>query len=186
VTSIEPALAPTLEVAGEAPPDLRRLFVAHGGYVANSLRRLGIAHEDVEDVLHEVFLQVHRHLHEYDPARPARPWLFAFAFRTAAGHRRRAHRVRERPGVGAEAVDPAPRPDEQVAAAQDRKLVLDALEDLPIERRAVFVLVEIDGVSTQDVAVALSIPLNTVYSRLRVARQEFADAVRRRRPGGDR
>jgi len=183
VTSIEPTLTPAVSEPEEATIGLRELFVAHGGYVGNSLRRLGVPAEDVEDVVHEVFLQVHHHLHEYDRTRPARPWLFAFAFRIAARHRRRAHHVREVRQARVETIDEAPRADERIAAAEDRQLVLDALGDIPLDRRAVFVLYEIDGVPVREIAETLSIPVNTVYSRLRVARTEFADAVRRRRRG---
>jgi RNA polymerase sigma-70 factor (ECF subfamily) len=183
VTSIDSTDAPIAPISpAERAPSavaLRELFVAHAGYVGNSLRRLGIPHDDLEDVLHEVFLQVHRHLHEYDRSRPARPWLFAFAFRVAAQHRRRAHCVREVRDASVEAIDASPPADAQIAAAQDRQLILDALADLPLERRAVFVLYEIDGAQVHEIEQALAIPANTVYSRLRVARQEFAAAVKR-------
>jgi RNA polymerase sigma-70 factor (ECF subfamily) len=50
----------------------------------------------VEDLTHDVFIQVNRHLAAYDGTRPARPWLFGFAYRVASQHRRRAHRRRDR------------------------------------------------------------------------------------------
>ncbi len=63
--------------------------------------------------------------------------------------------------------------------AERRALVLSALDRMPLERRAVFVMHEIDEHSIPDVARALDLPLNTAYSRLRIAREEFAAAVRR-------
>jgi RNA polymerase sigma-70 factor (ECF subfamily) len=169
----------------EGTIDLRGLFTMHGPYVWNSLRRLGVAEPDLEDLTHDVFLQVQRHLGDYDRARPVRPWLFGFAFRIASQYRRRAHRRHERPGLdGAKgAVDPGALPDERLAAEQDRRLVLEALEAIDLDRRAVFVLYEIDGVPMDEIARSLGIPVNTAYSRLRVARAEFATAVKRLRRG---
>jgi RNA polymerase sigma-70 factor (ECF subfamily) len=158
----------------------------HASYVWNTLRRFGVSPPDLEDGTQDVFIQVARHLGDYDRARPVRPWLFGFAFRVASQYRRRAHRRYETSGSShpREAVDPGPLPDARIAAAQDRQLVLDALEAIDLDRRAVFVLHEIDGVSVDEIARALGIPVNTAYSRLRVARSEFAAAVKRLRKGG--
>jgi RNA polymerase sigma-70 factor (ECF subfamily) len=68
--------------------------------------------------------------------------------------------------------------------AEDRKLVLAALDAIEMDRRAVFVLYEIDEVPMEEVARSLGIPVNTGYSRLRLARAEFAAAVKRLRPNG--
>ena len=161
------------------PPTFRALFLEHASYVASSLRRLGVRERDLEDVTHDVFLAVYRHLADYDPARPIKPWLFGFAARTALGHRRRKSYTHEVMADTIEAVDQAPAADEEVAAQQTRNLVLAALESVAEERRPVFVLHDIDATSMPDITLALGIPLNTGYSRLRLARAEFAAAVKR-------
>lgn len=153
----------------------------HAGYVWNTLRRFGAHPSDLEDLTHDVFLQVHRHLAEYNPEQPIRPWLFGFAYRVASQDRRRAHRRRETYGDPDAATHPGPPPDEQAAADDDRTLVVEALESIDLERRAVFVLYEIDGVAMAEIAASLGVPVNTAYSRLRVARGEFAAAVKRLR-----
>ncbi len=163
------------------PIDLRALFTSHAGYVWNALRRLGVQARDLEDLTHDVFLQVQRHLPEYDTTRPVRPWLFAFAFRVASQHRRRMQGRYQPVGDLSEAADPEPLPDERIAAEQNRRLVLAALESIDFERRGVFVLYEIDGVAMTDIADVFGIPVNTAYSRLRVARKEFATAANRLR-----
>jgi RNA polymerase sigma-70 factor (ECF subfamily) len=61
--------------------------------------------------------------------------------------------------------------------------VLEALDAIDLDRRAVFVLYEIDGVTMDEIARSLGIPVNTAYSRLRVARGEFAAAVKRLKRG---
>ncbi len=178
---VAPALEPRAPVA-EAHPTLRQLFDMHAAYVWNTLRRFGVPSADLEDVTHDVFLQVHRHLAAYDPRRPVRPWLCAFAYRAASQHRRRAHRRRETQGEPDTAAHPGASPHEQLVADDDRRLVAAALAGIDLERRAVFVLYELDGVPMNEIADSLGIPVNTAYSRLRIARGEFASAVKRLRP----
>lgn len=158
-------------------PSFRELFESEVEYVWRSLRRLGVREADVEDVAHEVFLAVYHHLGDYDPRRPVRPWLFGFALRHALRYRDQARFRRERGGLDWEPVDEMPGPEAQLASAQARQLVLAALEQLPMERRAVFVMAEIEGHGMPEIAAALEIPLNTGYSRLRLARAEFRRAV---------
>jgi RNA polymerase sigma-70 factor (ECF subfamily) len=77
--------------------------------------------------------------------------------------------------------DPSRPADEQLASQQARALFLRALEQVAPSRRPVFVMAEIDQESAPNIAEALGVPLNTVYSRLRLAREEFARAARRLR-----
>ena len=179
---VSPRDEPDTRTSSGTSASLRELFATHAPYVWNTLRRFGVPDSDLEDVTHDVFVQVQRHLADYDPALPVRPWLFGFAFRLASQRRRRAFRRHEtQSGQDHEAVDPAALPDERLAAAQDRRLVLRALEAIDLERRAVFVLSQIDEAPMAEVARALGIPVNTAYSRLRAARVEFAAAVKRLR-----
>jgi RNA polymerase sigma-70 factor (ECF subfamily) len=157
----------------------RTLFEEQFSYVWSVLRRLGVHADDVEDLAHEVFLNVYRHQSEYERDRPPRPWLFGFAMRVASTHRRRAHHRREVLGTELAARDADAPADEQLARHEDRSLLLRALEELDLERRAVLVLHEWDGEPIPEVARALGIPLNTAYSRLRAAREDLAAAVKR-------
>ena len=160
-------------------PDFRTLFNDQFSYVWNALRRLGVRDADLEDITHDVFLRVHRQLAAYDASRPIRPWLFAFAFRAASDHRRLArHRV-ELLDDSVHADDPAPSADARVAAGEDRAMILAALDAIDLPRRAVFILHEVDELTVPEVAATLEIPVNTAYSRLRLARDEFAAAMRR-------
>lgn len=159
------------------------LFESEFSYVCRSLRRLGVKEADLDDLAQEVFITVHRHLKEYDSTRPLKPWLFAFAFGTAANYRRLARHRAEKHDQGDFLVSGDATPEQQLQHAQARDLVLRALEGLDADRAAVFVMHELDGFAAPDIAEALSIPLNTVYSRLRVARDEFASSVRRLQKG---
>jgi RNA polymerase sigma-70 factor (ECF subfamily) len=156
---------------------LRAIFDREFDYVWASLRRLGVHPRDLEDVAQEVFVAVYRRLDDYDPARPLRPWLFAFALRCASDWRRLArHRV-EVLGSRSELAAQAPGADEALCRAQDVDLALRALECVEIERRAVFILFEFDGCPMKEIVELLGIPLFTGYSRLRVAREEFEAAA---------
>jgi RNA polymerase sigma-70 factor (ECF subfamily) len=160
------------------PAELEAIYRAELPYVYRSLQRLGVRPVDIEDLAHDVFIAVHRRFAEYDRARPIRPWLFAFAYRIAADYRRLARHRRERPDHGDEPPDERARPDDQLAEAEGRRRVLAALEGLALDRRAVLVMHDLDGYGIPEVGRALGIPLNTAYSRLRLARRDFEQAIR--------
>jgi RNA polymerase sigma-70 factor (ECF subfamily) len=164
-------------------PDFRSIFDAEFSYVWTSLRRLGVADRDLEDVTHDVFVEVFRNLHRYDPARPVRPWLFAFAFRFASDYRRLVrHRVEIYDEPVGTSTDPAA--DDVIAARELRALIAKALDSVDLVRRGVFILHEIDGQPMAEIAETLGIPLNTAYSRLRVGREEFTTTFRLLQRGG--
>lgn len=166
-------------VEGVRAAQFHALFSNEFPWMWTTLRRLGVKPGDVEDVAHDVFMQVFRKFETYDPARPRRPWLFAFAYRTASDYRRLA-RHRELP---TEELPEAPSSSPTALDLMEREergaLVHDALATLDFERRAVLVAFEMDGTPMKDIAEALQIPLNTAYSRLRLAREDFTAAVRR-------
>jgi RNA polymerase sigma-70 factor (ECF subfamily) len=160
-------------------PDFDAVFQGEFDYVWFTLRRLGVDARDLEDVTHEVFILVYQQFDRYEPDRPLRPWLFAFAYRVAAGYKRLArHRVDVR-GDLSEVSDPAPSTVDQLATRQSLELAWRAIGALDLDRRSVFVLHEVEGYAMPEVARALQIPLNTAYSRLRLARGDFAKAVQR-------
>ena len=165
-------------------PDLGAIFDEHFDYVWIVLRHLGIPEADLEDVVHEVFLKVHGRLADYDPDRPIKPWLFGFAYRVAIGHRRLARNRLELLGVPVEAVDPVAGADERMVAGQDRALLEAALETLEPDRRTVLLLHDVDEVPIPAIAGELGIPVNTAYSRLRLARADLAAAMTRLRKRG--
>ena len=142
------------------------------------LRRLGVPEADVEDAVHDVFVVAHRRYGAYDASRPLRPWLLGIGFRVAAQWRRR-HRLEvsvadpepDRP-------DDARGPDELAANRQIRSRLQAALAQLDIDQRAVVVMHDLNGVPVPEIATALDVPLNTVYSRLRLGRAKVTAALR--------
>jgi RNA polymerase sigma-70 factor (ECF subfamily) len=151
-------------------PAFAEVFQAHAPYVWRALRRLGVAEADADDVCQEVFIVVHRKLGALSGG-SLRTWLYAICLRVASEHRRRPYLRRED-------VVEAP-PDTGVDASQEEELErrralrrLDAaLDRLDDDKRAVFVLFELERMPMAEVAEAAGCPLQTAYSRLYAARK---------------
>jgi RNA polymerase sigma-70 factor (ECF subfamily) len=152
-------------------------------YIYRTLQRLGTSPSEVEDLAQDVFLALRRSWPQYDGKRPLRPYLFGIAFRIASAHHRK---TRREVAFGAIDVDDGgPSPDDELQTKQARALVLAALERIPMPRRAVLVMRDLDEIPVDQIAATLAIPLFTAYSRLRKARRELEAAVRRLRKEGD-
>ncbi len=145
-------------------------------FIRGTFHSFGVADDDVDDLTQELFMVLRGTWHQYDPGRGLRPYLFGIAFRIAAAHHRK--RKREVPMGLIKRRGEVPAPD-QVLQEKERRAVLAAiLERIPSPRRAVLVRHELEEIAMADVAVELSIPLFTTYSRLRKARRELAAATR--------
>jgi RNA polymerase sigma-70 factor (ECF subfamily) len=169
VHSAEPAPAPETSCLEAYNRDLDYLF--------ETLQRLGAGAREVEDLAQEVFVVLHRHWPALDTTRPLRPYLFGVAFRVVCAHRRR--RKREVPWLGLDAEDSGSSPEGQLQSKESVALLMAALERVPLPRRAVLVMHELDGVPIADVAERFSISRFGAYARLRKAHRELASAVRR-------
>jgi RNA polymerase sigma-70 factor (ECF subfamily) len=160
---------------------LRTMVATHFDFIWRSLRRLGVGTTDVDDCAQQVFWVAARKLSQIED-RCERAFLFSTALRVASDARRSRGRRRE---VSEDALVPAcdPGPDpEQVAEHRQTRAVLDeVLESMPMDLRAVFVLFELEEMSTQAIAELLELPTGTVASRLRRAREEFQKLVTRYR-----
>lgn len=170
---------PCLSGADEA---CLRAYQRELDYLLRTLQRLGVSAVDIEDLAQDVFVVLRRNWQQYDPSRSLRPYLFAIAFRVASSHRRRCWR--EVPLAVVDGPDLAQRPDGLLEADQARNVVLKVLQSIPLPRRAVLVMHDLDDMPVQVVATALSIPLFTAYSRLRKARRELKSAIVRMQERG--
>jgi len=172
--------AASLAPMGTAPNDAEfsAAYDAEFEAVWLYLRRLGVPEADVEDAVHDVFVVAHRRYGTYDPSRPLRPWLLGIAFRIAAQWRRRHRLEVSIPDSGPERADDGRAPDELVASEQARSRLQTALSRLDIHQRAVVVMHDLNGIPVPEIADALDVPLNTVYSRLRLGRAKIAAALR--------
>jgi RNA polymerase sigma-70 factor (ECF subfamily) len=173
----------------------KEVYDEHFRFVWRSLRRLGVPESDVADAVQDVFLVVHRRLCEFEGRSKVTTWLYGICYRVARDRRRLAH-VRRRSDDDGE-IDQRPDERADVAAAAERRqgleLLDNILDEMPIEQRAVFTLFELDALGGDAIAEVLEIPLGTVYSRLRIAREQFRRSLSRmqardrfRAAGGER
>jgi RNA polymerase sigma-70 factor, ECF subfamily len=172
-------LAESPSVAAMSEPDFEAVYQGHFDFVWRSLRRLGVPESSIDDAAQDVFVVAHRGLARFRGDSSIKTWLFAIAYRVARKHR---------PTPGDEELDaelfadPSARSPQDVTLEEEaRQLLYRILGSLEEERRAVFILAELEGMSAPEIAEALGVKLNTVYSRLRLARADFETEVRRQR-----
>jgi RNA polymerase sigma-70 factor, ECF subfamily len=183
----------TVEPAGAGPrPTLAQIYEDHFPFVWRSALRLGVPRANIDDIVQEIFIVVHQRLVDFEGRSSVRTWLFGIVANLVRAHRRgllakQPHALQ--PEVWADPellVDPAGGPHERAAAAEASRVVDQLLESLDDDKRDVLVLAELEQMSAPEIAAALSVPLNTVYSRLRLARQAFAQAAARHRAREER
>ena len=157
------------------------VYAAQVRFVWRNLRRLGVRASDIEDVAQEVFVIVHRKLSGLDQSTSIRGWIFGVCSRVTLDYRRRAHIRRE---IATDAVpDPGAedRGSQGLERQQARNILDQILDQLDDEKRAVFVLFELEQLPMNEVATTVNCPLQTAYSRLHAARREVELAITRRR-----
>lgn len=161
---------------------LRTLFTTYHASIWRLLRRLGVPMAHVDDTVQEVFWVVARKLARIEPGKE-HAFLYGVALRVAASEVRRRSNAppRSENDVIEQLVDQRPSPEEALEQARARALLDSVLERLPLELRSVFVLFELEGLDVRAIAEIEGIPVGTVGSRLRRAREEFAAAAQRLR-----
>jgi RNA polymerase sigma-70 factor, ECF subfamily len=166
--------------------DLESIYRMHHGLVWRSLRGLGVPEHAVDDAVQDVFIIVHRRRGDFDGRVSVRRWVLGIARNVALKARERMARelARVEPVSQEPHAHDVPAPDERLARQQAAAFVHRFLDRLDSDKRSVFVLMDVEGLSAPEVAELLEIKLNTVYSRLRVARQRFERALARRRGTG--
>lgn len=161
------------------------VYEAHFDFVWRTARRLGAHESQLDDVVQEVFLVVQRRLASFEGRSELKTWLFGITRRVVyTTLRRRAERrevvlgetqVEDLPDANAVSAET------QLEANEDTRLLYELLSELDEDKRAVFVLSELEEMSGPEIAQALDLHLSNVYARVRVARQAFDAALRRHR-----
>jgi RNA polymerase sigma-70 factor (ECF subfamily) len=160
---------------------LTRVAQEHLDFVWRCLRRFGVPAADADDAAQQVFLVAADKLAEV-PVERERAFLFATAARVAANARRSIRRRQSAyDNLSHAPEEPSVSQDELSDQLRARALLDQVMADMPDDLREVFVLFEIEEISIQDIATTLEIPIGTVGSRLRRARQAFQQAVTRHR-----
>lgn len=158
---------------------LEELYREHFDLVWRGLRRLGVPLSMVDDATQDVFLVVHRRLNDLQPQSSPRSWIYTIAVYMARYYRRKAARSYNEEPESHLVDEQAANPAEQAESKQALELVYTALGKLSDAHREVFVLADIEELTSPEIAALLKLPLNTVYSRLRHARAHFEALVAR-------
>jgi RNA polymerase sigma-70 factor, ECF subfamily len=147
-------------------------------FVFRCLRRLGVPSAHTEDACQEVFIVMHRRLGDLRPDASERAFLFGIATRVASQYRRK--QARHNDAAWSEQLGPsgAAGPFDVAAVNQAVQLMERFLAQLDEDQRSAFMLMELEDFSAPEVAEALGVKLNTVYSRLRLARARFMRFLR--------
>jgi RNA polymerase sigma-70 factor (ECF subfamily) len=156
------------------------LFRRHRGDVSRLVFRMLGPSADSEDVVQEVFLQVHKSLAEFRGQAKFSTWLHRVTVNVVLMVRRAA---RSRPIFAGEAVadqepDRGLLPDEDAARRARVEAFRRLLDRLPEKKRTVFVLHEIEGLAPVEIAEIVDAPVLTVRTRLFYARRELAEMMR--------
>ena len=158
--------------------DARAIYLEHGSFLWRSLQRLGVRSPDLEDVMQEVLLVVHRRAASFDPSRSrVTTWLFGICLRVARGYQRRQRRRRESTAATAPEQCSADTPETELHRRDAQRRLLAALDTMSVEKRATFVLFELEGLSCSGIAELMGVPPGTVHSRIHAARDIFKRAL---------
>jgi RNA polymerase sigma-70 factor (ECF subfamily) len=168
---------------------LADIYREHFDFVWRSLRRMGVAPGSMDDAAQDVFLVVHRKIASFQGRSSVKTWLFGIVARVAHDHRRSERRkgdpVRYESPTALDSLPDRATPGPVQRAEQNAsiRLLEELLSQLTTEKREVFLLAELEEMTAPEIGEALSVPLTTVYSRLRAARIEFEEALSRHRAG---
>ncbi|MDC0672577.1 RNA polymerase sigma factor [Nannocystis radixulma] len=162
-------------MSGPTSPSFPDLYQDHFEYAWACLRRLGVPPEAQEDALQDLFLVIHRRLPEFAGRSSLKTWIFGVARRVAARHRRtEARRLRRHARLAAvTAAEPLAVDEDEVVRREARRRLAEFLDGLDDDRRAVFVLHLYEEMSAPEIAQTLGVNINTVYSRIRLVREQF-------------
>jgi RNA polymerase sigma-70 factor (ECF subfamily) len=163
------ALSPEVAVQAEFEALYRRYF----GFAWASLRRLGVPNAAIDDAAQDLWVTVHRRLDSYDPDASMKAWIFGIARRVASHYRRSAQRNARK--IAALSIGDQRRSDQPIGR-RDIALTMETfLGRLDETKRIAFVLSELEGWSAPEIARVVGTNANTIYSRIRLAKQQLRD-----------
>jgi RNA polymerase sigma-70 factor (ECF subfamily) len=185
VLDANPAAVDSAMLLSEANAlDFDAVYEQHFDFVWRNARRLGVRPSALDDVTQEVFLVVHRRLPEFEGRSSLRTWLYVILKQTARNHRRaQSRKPSEVPAdrLEEELVAADIGPETHAERAQAIAMGQRALAALDEDKREVFILAELEQITVPEISVAIGVNPNTVYARLRAARQAFDEAIKRER-----
>ncbi len=167
--------------AGDAA-SFERIVNLHESLVLRVAQRILLQGEDAKDAAQEVFIRLHRTLDRFDEEKDLGPWLYRLTVNVCRDVLRRGKRDVSL-DVVSDAADALPNPEQSAAAAQQYRMVLDALRELSPREREAVVLRDLEGRSTGEVAEILRSSETTVRSQLSTGRTKMKNYVTARLGG---
>jgi RNA polymerase sigma-70 factor, ECF subfamily len=162
-------------------PSFAAVYERYFDFIWSMTRRFGIREDAIDDVVQEILVVIHSKLHTVENPDSLRSWIYAVVRKTASSYRRRGggaqNEVREL-AEDVPAVDMTS-PEDLTQQSEQVQRLWRLLETLSPEKREVFIMSELEGFTCPEIAEALSIPLNTAYSRRRTGREAFDLALER-------
>lgn len=162
----------------------RRAYDEHIDFVWRLIQSLGVPRAEQEDVVQETFLALHKQLHRLETGDDvkrylcgivrnvrSRRWRLDKAFLELANAAWQLQSVLQSPG--------ATTPEHETALKDDVELLQRLLSELDDKKREVFILVDVESFTVDEVAELTGVNPNTVTSRLRTARQDVKKALQR-------
>lgn len=159
--------------------DFDATYAEYFPFVWRCLRGLGVAEAGLDDAAQDVFVVVHRRFAEFRGSSTVRTWLYGIVRNVASNHRRSLSRKREAGPLDVEPPSLAPGPAEAAEQAESAAFIERFLGGVDVKKREVFMLALLEEMTMPEIAEALGIPVNTAYSRLRLARADFQRALER-------
>ena len=181
---VEPALCEAARA--EVPPSFSEIYEEFFPFVFRNAKRLGVSDSSRHDVVQEVFVVVHRRRRDYDGRASMKNWIYGILSRVVRDYRRK-HR-RKDAHLDSSDADPEgadrmasslPGPAELVERQEAARLLFRLLDTLDHDKREILVLVELEQMSMPQIAEAIGVNVNTLYSRLQAARKALARACER-------
>jgi len=182
--SLPAAPVTTPAPSGCAAPSFEEVYEQHFAFAWRNLRRFGVPRSHLDDATQDLFLVVHRRLQDFEGRSSLRTWLAAIAWKIASEFRRGQARKGNHEPLSDDLRDRGPDPQEATLQSEALQRLDRLLRQLDDDKRAVFVLTEMEQMSAPEISEILGVNLNTVYSRLRAARKAFEAALANER-GGD-
>ncbi len=149
----------------------------HAQGVMNVIYRMCGDAQIAEDAAQETFIQAWLHLSTYRPQTSLRSWLYRIAVNAATDMLRKEKRILPNALEDLHLQDPQLGPEALFFQEERTALVQKAILSLPEASRTVLVMREYEGLSYQEIAETLNIPLGTVMSRLNYARKTLRDKL---------
>jgi RNA polymerase sigma-70 factor (ECF subfamily) len=164
-------------------PKFVDLYKTYFNFVWSSARYLGVDQGEMDDVVQEIFITIHARIDTLQHPESLRSWIYGITRRIVSTY----HRNRRTALITTDTVRLEPEmlqpekisPLQMAEQVEQAELLWNLLEELDDAKREIIVLAELRELTAPEIAAAIDIPLNTVYSRLRAARQELEEALRR-------